>query len=277
MIHQKHRYIITDESEQVDIEFLANNRSFLYGDAVFETMLKLKGTIQMYPQHIARLKKSVGIFGFEFEKEKQLQLLDELFTIPFENARIRLAVYRTAGGFYKPTSNQVHFLIDALHHPNDNYVLNAKGLSLVNFSQHLKPMQSLSAVKSANAALYVLSANYAQQQGFDEALILNEKKRICETSTSNLFILKGKELQTPALSEACLPGIMRNRIIDLASELGMQVVETKLDNNDLLDADEIWLSNAIKGIQWVGALEQKRYFSKQAKKMVQLLNQNIQS
>jgi len=276
MINEKHRYIKNDELNPVDIEFLANNRSFLYGDSVFETMLKLKGTIQLYNHHIARLKKSINLFGLELSNEKEMQLMDELLTIPFEHARIRLTIYRASGGFYKPVSNEAQYLIDAIPLQQDHYVLNTKGLSLISFTQHVKSIQPLSSIKSANAALYVLSANFAKQFDFDEALILNERKRICETSSSNLFILKGKELQTPALSEACLPGIMRNRVIELAQELGMQVIENKLDTSELIDADEIWLSNSIKGVQWVGAWEQKRYFSKQAKKMVQLLNQNIQ-
>jgi branched-chain amino acid aminotransferase len=277
MINQSNRYIKIDDEKAINLEFLASNRSFLYGDAVFETMLKLQGVIQLYNHHITRLKKAIAIFGFELSVEKEQQLIDELLLIPFENARIRLAVYRAPGGFYKPLSNDAHFVIDATTQESDHYLLNSKGLSLVTFKQHLKPIQPLSSIKSANAALYVLAANYAKNKGFDEALILNEKKRICESSSSNLFILKGKELYTPALSEACLAGIMRSRIIELADEVGLHVHETKLDINELEDADEIWLTNAARGLQWVGAWEDKRFFSKQAKKMVQLLNQKILS
>jgi branched-chain amino acid aminotransferase len=82
-------------------------------------------------------------------------------------------------------------------------------------------------------------------------------------------------LYTPALAEGCINGVMRKVILDLAAKARIYVYETELKPNDLIRADEIFLTNAVQGIQWVGAYKSKRYFNKVSKTLIDALNEFV--
>lgn len=250
-----------------------DNRSFRYGDGFFETMSVFQGKLVLHDAHFERIKKSAEVLKMGLDAAFYQSLENAISSLPFANARVRITVFRGGAGFYRPEQSNAGFHLSATSRNENLFVLNPKGLSILSYKEHLKPITTLGALKTNNALLYVLASNYAKENSKDDALIFNDKKRICETSRGNLFVVTEKKLITPPLSEGGIHGVMRNKIMELAEIIGLSVLESKLNEDDLKEADEIWQSNAVHGIQWYVAWEKNRYFSKYALKMVSSLNE----
>ncbi len=124
---------------------------------------------------------------------------------------------------------------------------------------------------------YILAAQHKLAKGLDDCVLLNELGSIAECVSSNLFVGYNGVLYTPSLNQGIVPGIMRQQIIDLSREIGMEVQECPLSPQVLHRADEVFLTNSILGITWVGAYRSKRYFNKVSKKLVEELNKKISS
>ena len=126
--------------------------------------------------------------------------------------------------------------------------------------------------KIKNGIIYVLASIAAKEKNLDDLLITNSSGGILEGTSSNLFVVSNGVLYTPGLEEGCLAGTMRMQIINLALENGIKVYECNILPQNLLVADEIFLTNAIQGITWVSGYRTKRYFNTISKQLVELLN-----
>jgi branched-chain amino acid aminotransferase len=154
----------------------------------------------------------------------------------------------------------------------NEYQLNKDGISLGLFEDVFKPIHTFSSLKSANALLFVKAGIAKTKQQVDDVIILNSKGLVCETVSSNIFMVIHNRLVTPPLTEGCLPGIMRQNVLALASSLGMEVLETPVGINALEQAEEVFTTNAISGAQWVKGYENKRYFHKISARIIEELN-----
>ena len=119
----------------------------------------------------------------------------------------------------------------------------------------------------------MLTAIAAKEKGLDDMLILNDNNQILESSHSNVFMVSNGVLYTPSLSDGCLAGTMRMQVINLALKNGLKVYESSILPSNLLVADEVFLTNAVRGITWVGGYRTKRYFNTVARKIVTFLNE----
>lgn len=191
------------------------------------------------------------------------------------DARIRLSIFRNDGGWYMPETNSVSYTIELTKLEEQNYQLNAKGLLIDVYTAFKKSTNALSSLKSANGLLYVLAGIHRKELKLDECLILNEQGQIIEAISSNLFAVKNGVLYTPPVSDGCINGVMRNKIIEIAQENRIAVYEIAVMQSVLLAADELFLTNAVHGIRWVVAYKQKRYFNSTAKKLVEKLNEQL--
>jgi branched-chain amino acid aminotransferase len=135
-----------------------------------------------------------------------------------------------------------------------------------------KQKNFLSNFKTKNGLLYVMTAIAAKEKNIDDLLLINEKDAIIESSNSNIFVVSNGVLYTPGLEEGCLAGTMRMQVINLAISHGIKVYECSILPQNLLAADEIFLTNAIRGIVWVGGYRTKRYFNVIARKIQSFLN-----
>ncbi len=243
----------------------SENRSFLYGDGLFESVRFQDGTLIYIDDHLERLVSGMFTLGLDTTFFNPLQICDLMLELCKQNelvdARIRLTVFRDAGGFYKPSSDNCSYLITA-EAINPLLIKNDKGVRLGLYSEIRKPINSLSGIKSSNGLLYVLAARYARENNWDDSIILNEHGRICESSSSNLFlVLPNKRILTPSISEGILPGVMRKNLIKWLRENEYQVDEAIVLTDDFYRAEEVFLSNAIQGVRWVIAFKERRYFS----------------
>lgn len=262
---------------------MINNRSFRYGDSLFESIRIANHRPQFLKEHLKRL-----LTGMQVLKMQPHPLLHESFLeaaileLAQKNnigpgGRVRLTVYRNDGGLYTPESNEVSYFIEVDALEEETYLLNAKGYTIDLFSEFKKQLNVLSNIKSANSILYVLASINRKQLGLDECLLLNEKHCIIEAISSNIFAVKNGVLYTPPVGDGCVDGVMRKKIIEIAQANRIAVYEISIMQNVLLGADELFLTNAIHGIRWIVAYKQKRYFNNTSKKLIDKLNEVIKA
>lgn len=255
------------------------NRAFLYGDGLFET-IHANGTIpQFLDLHLQRLFQGMKVLKMEipdfFNEAYFARHISGVLTRNkcFTGARIRMTVFRNPGGLYTPSVNDVSYLIEGVSLNNDKYVLNQQGLTIDIFPDIKKPVNLLSQIKSTNALIFVLAGLHKKENNLDDSILLNERGNICESVSSNLFLVKDNRIITPATAEGCLPGIMRSVIIKMIESSKLKpVIEKVIIPKDLSTADELFLTNAINGIRWVLAFRQKRYYNRIAKDLTEMLN-----
>lgn len=253
-----------------------NNRAFRYGDAVFESIRSFNGRLFFLKDHMERLKLGMAAMRMLLPAEFNSENINNLIALLLaqnqhrNHARVRLTVFRNEGGGYTPQTNTISFLIES--EPLINfYELNAKGLWLDIFTDLKKSITKFSAFKNANALLYTQAGLSAKSMKLDDAFILNELGNICESIHSNVFIVKNGSLYTPPISEGCINGIMRKQIFKLAKTLKFLVFESPLTVYNIMNADEVFLTNSIRGIEWVGQFREKFYSNRQTRDLMELL------
>lgn len=258
-------------SESGDKVIGIHNRSFRYGDGLFESMRWENGDVLFLDFHIERLHKGMNLLKLEGAK-----LFDAFFIrqqvaqlIKRNNlhgaARIRLNVFREGAGLYSPETNKAAFLleVEALNAKVNSH--NSAGIIIDIFKDHKKSINEFSQIKSNNALLYVLAGIYRKNHGLDDVILLNENGLLCEASGSNVFIWYRDTLYTPALSEGCVDGVMRRVVMEVARQNEISVVEAQINPEVLNEAEELFLTNAVHGMQWVLGYQKKRFFNKLSK------------
>lgn len=242
------------ESGAPDLSLL--NRGFKYGDGLFESMRIVHGKALLLDEHLHRLKRGMIAMYLEVPDDFEQELRDGIGVIVEENkiadyGRIRLAVYRGGEGAYLPTDNSPRYLIEA-YSLKENPAVNA-AITLGDYPAWPLSPNPLTGFKTANAMPYIMAANYARRKGYDEAVLYCNGK-VSEASSANIFIVKNKRVYTPALATSCcLDGVMRRQIFKACSQLKIAIKEASLSKKDVLNADEVFLTNSVRGIIPVGS------------------------
>jgi len=255
----------------------ADNRSFRYGDGCFETMKVYQGNVLLPDLHFERLFATLNLLHFDipqhFTKDYFTGLILELCTRNNASrlARIRVTVFRSDGGLYDPLNNLPNFIIQCWELSKNILELNENGLVLDVFPDVKKSCDKLSSIKSNNCLPYVMAAMYAKQHRLNEAVLLNQYGRIADSTIANVFIVHQKTIITPPLSEGGVCGVMRKHL--LTRDLPFKVIEQPLTIEDLETADEIFLTNAIYGVRWVGLFKDSSYGNATAVVLHELLHE----
>lgn len=267
-----------------DLQVTVSNRSFLYGDGVFETLKIVNNKILFFEDHYFRLMASMRIvrmeipmsFTMEYLEEQILKLVAAL-TIQ-ESARVRFTVFRNEGGFYLPTDNSISFVIQATKLENIKYKILKSQFEVDLYKDFIVPKQLLSTLKTANKITHVTASIFAKENQLDSSLLINETKNVIEAANGNLFMLMGSTLITPPISEGCLNGIMRKQIIAIAKQLdSIEVVEAAISPFDLQKADELFITNVIIGIQPITKYRKKEFEVKLSNQLLEKLNSSIEA
>jgi len=260
-----------------------NNRAFKYGDALFETIRYAHKHLCFLDDHLERLNNGAVTLGLAIpaglEREALISEV-ELLCAKNEvsnNARIRITLFRGEGGLYAPENDQSEYLIEVKELSTEEYTLNKEGLKIDLFEKHRKPTNELATLKSTNCLIYILAGLEKNKRSLDDCIILNDLGSIVETISSNIFIVFNGVIYTPAINQGVIPGVMRKNIMQIAKEHKIEVQECPLSPEAILKADEVLLTNAISGVQWVGAYRRKRFFSKMSKFLVEELNKKVAS
>lgn len=261
---------------------LTQNRAFLYGDGVFETLKIVNGKILFLEDHYFRLMASMRVvrmeipmnFTMEYFEEQILNLVRQKEIS--SSARARITVFRNNGGLYLPKTNEVSYLIHATPLENAVYVLNTASYEVDLYKDFYVTKQLLSSVKTTNKLINVTGSIFAHENGLENCILLNDTKNVVEVLQGNLFMVTGKKLITPPVSEGCLNGVMRKQILALAKKMdGIEVYEEIISPFDLQKADELFLTNVITGIQSITKYRKKEFTANLAHLLVQKLNESI--
>ena len=260
-----------------------DNRAFRFGDGFFESMRIVNGKALFLENHFARVISTANALRIELPPDFTIELLrGQILEVLSRNditkgGRMRITFYRKSTGFYLPKQDELTYFIEAEPLADNEFVLNATGRMVDIFTDYKKEINKLSVFKTLNCQLYVQAAIHARDKGLDEALIQNNKLSIIESNSSNLFIVSNGVLYTPTLDDGCVAGTMRMNIINLALENKIKVYECTLNPQNLLAADEMFLTNAVRGIEWIVGYRTKRYFNDMSKRLMVVLNEKAQA
>lgn len=243
----------------------ADNRGFRYGDGLFETMFVQGGRIRLGEYHFDRLLSGMSFLDFEIPPFFADKLTKEILavieangaapTVPF---RVRLVIFRGESSFLGPPDRFPNYIIQAwslplVREPGEG------GQSIDIFPDGRKACDRLANLKSNNYLLYILAAQYAKKRGLDDCLVLNSQNRVADSTIANLFYIRQGEFYTPPLSEGAVAGVMRRHLLEILPRAGYIVHQETVTPEELLTADELFLTNAVKGISPVRSFRGKEY------------------
>lgn len=261
---------------------LLHNRGFLYGDALFETVKILDGKILFLEDHYFRLMASMRILRMEIPMNFTMEffeneILNEVKKEQLEaSARARMTVFRKEGGFYLPENNSIEYVISVSKIEKPIYEIENSSYEVDIFKDFYVSKQLISTLKSTNKIVQITGSIYADENGLDNCILLNEDRNVTEALNGNIFMLKDNTLITPPISEGCLNGIMRKQIIPLAKTIeGLNIEEAIISPFDLQKADELFFTNVIKGIQPITKYRKKEFETNLSQTLLSKLNTKI--
>ena len=261
---------------------IENNRGFLFGDSIFETIKVLNNKVLFLEDHYFRLMASMRIcrmeipmnFTMEYFESQILNLIQSLKNS--NSFRVRFTVYRDSEGFYLPKSRNVQFIVTATPLNSELYSFQKEIYEVELYKDSYVPKQLLSTLKTNNKMLQITGSIFADENGYDNCLVLNDEKNVIEALQSNIFMKTGNVVSTPPVSDGCLNGIMRKQILEILKKMeGIEVKETSISPFDLQKADELFLTNVISGIQPITKYRKKEYTTEFASDVLKRLNAKI--
>lgn len=237
--------------------FTAQNRGFRYGDGVFETIKVYNGAIRLEQFHFERLYAALKLLHIKADAIIQKSIVKLILELCNSNgfiqsARVRLAVYRTE-------ENESSFIIESMFLQKNINQLNEEGWVIDFYPYARKANDAFANLKTANYLPYVLADKYAKEKNLDESIVLNTENKICDASKANIFLVKKGEVFTPSLNQGCIAGVMRRSIIKELEKRKTSVHQMEITEQQLLDADEVFLTNAINDMRWVKKFRNKAY------------------
>jgi len=256
------------------------NRGLRYGDALFESIRVVKGKVFFWEDHYLRLMASMRIlrmeipmnFTMEFLEEQILAAVDANLLLD-QPARVRFTAFRNNGGLYLPQTNDVSYIIETSGLDSPFFTLNKRVYEVELFKDFYVNPDMLSTLKTNNKIINVVGSIYASENGYQNCLLLNNEKKVVEALNGNLFLVKDKRIKTPSLKDGCLNGIVRKKLIGILGALDTyNFEESSISPFELQKADELFITNAITGIQPISKYRKKEYDTAVAADLLGKLN-----
>jgi branched-chain amino acid aminotransferase len=252
------------------IQLTTDNRGFKYGDGIFETIKVVNKKVIFWEDHYFRLMASMRMLRMKIPMEFTLEFLEQEILKTVDsiekavNYRVRLNVFRKDGGLYTPKTNEIDYLIEASEINSQT----KKTYEIDVFKDFYNYSGLLSTVKTNNRMLNTLASIYANENDLDNCVLLNERKGVVEVANGNIFIVKDNIVKTPALTEGCIKGIIRSKVIEiLTKNQDFTIEETAISPFEIQKADEVFITNAITGIQVVTKYKKKSFTTELGNKL----------
>src|SRR5262249_48797597 len=241
---------ITDENEAF-VPVL--DRGFLYGDSIYEVTRTSGGRPVDLGRHLDRLARSAAAIGLDPPGRAQLAgaVGETLAAAGAGEAYVRIIVTRGAGeiGLDPALADRprVIVLVRPLTPLDPSLYQNGVEIALVAIRRN--PKRALDpAIKSGNYLNNILGLREARARGAHECVMLNAEGWLTEGAPSNRFVVRGDAVRTPAFDDGLLDGITRGRVLELARAAGIPAAEAHLGRDDLLGADEAFLTSSLRGV-----------------------------
>lgn len=262
--------LLTADHAAISLE----NRAFKYGDSIFETIKVKNAKVFFVEDHYFRLMASARMLRMEMGMHFTLEYFEnEILSLTkangLPNARVRFSLFRKEGGLYRPTVNTTDFLIESTELKESSKTQYEVEL----YKDHYVHSGLLSTIKSNNRLINVIASIFMAENKYDNCLLLNEKKQLVEAVNGNVFLVKGSTILTPALSEGCIKGVVRKKLIEiLQKDQQYTIEETAITPFELQKADEVFITNTIVGIQPVTQYRRKTYTTIVVSELTKKLN-----
>lgn len=262
---------------------MEENRAFLYGDAVFETLKTLDGKILFAEDHYFRLMASMRILRMEIPVvftqeylEEQVQSLLSSMDGTHASYRVRITCYRKNGGKYTPKNRSIDYIISAEPLNTTVYTMDNSDYEVEIYKDFHVSKHLLSTLKTTNKLVHITASIFAEENNYQNCLLINDEKNIIEAIQSNIFLVKDNIISTPKLEDGCLNGIVRKQIIQLIEKAENLVLEERsISPFELQKADELFLTNTIQGIQPITKYRKKSYQNVVSTQLLGMLNAKV--
>jgi branched-chain amino acid aminotransferase len=228
---------------------------------LIETIKVINGRFVFKNLHVKRLYnslKAINVNETEYKVEdRMLRLLKyECIENGLKNFRLRLEVQKNRAHEYMPEISPLKWNCTLRPLESTTYQWNERGLSITILPKHQKLLDKFCNLKSTDRAIYDKALYYAREHDFDDALVLNENNTVADASIYNVFIIKDGQVFTPPLSDGPVAGVLRELLLTRLNSI--TISEKSLTIHDIYNADEIFLTNVIRGIRWVSYADEKR-------------------
>ena len=240
-----------------------NDRGFTLGHGLFETILVKKSALPVLDHHWQRLKKSAPIIGITlpFTRQALESMLTELIINnqlqnKIAGARVTITHGESKRGIFPLKAPQPNFLISVFECVNP--VERPYSACIVNTRKN--EHTAAASIKSISYMDNILAKQEAMSRGYDEAILLNTASNIADGSISNIYIVKNKQIFTPPVADGALPGVVRSILLAEFNHL-FPIIEKTILPVELLEADEMFLTNALMGVKSVGKVDNKEFNS----------------
>ncbi len=276
IIYNGEKHIITEKI------FSINNRAFRFGDGFFESIFSYYDNIPFWGIHYLRIINAIKDYGFKkpniFSQQYFLNEMERLRNANKFHGAIytRISFFREGMGRYYPTEDaDISYVIEQTFLGQSKFKINEEGLIIGDFAEYKKPINKWSRYKKLSADLFVFASIYAHNNNYDDVLIFNEKGNIVETTNSNIFCV-GKDdiIYTPSVASGCVDGVMRKVVIEIFRNNGVELKEVDDFNESYINnADELFVTNAVKGVRWVAAYKNKRFLRDTTEFLINRINE----
>lgn len=246
-----------------EVRLSVYNRGFLYGHGIFETMRAYNGKIFQLAAHIERLYEGADFLGLAIKKDLDKHIADTHMLLRLnmlKSAYVRISAAMGPGGEGPWTDEEIRPTVVTVARPLNPYPQSyyIDGVKIRECSFRRNPGSPLPRIKSLNYLENILALKEVRSIGYHEALMLNTNNKVCECATSNIFGVKDGKIFTPCLEDNLLPGITRKTVMELSKEKAIPIEERSIELSELIDCDEVFITNSLMEILPVVQINDKK-------------------
>ena len=255
-----HRFVLHNDriQEASDLSLSPGQVGLLSGWGVFSTLRVADGVLFAWERHWARITRDAKALHVPLPEDAERvhgKLLELVEANGVANCTLRLVIVRNGGGMWAGPSNGRASDIVALTADSKDW---GDGVKLAYQREARHAASQFAGAKITSWAMNLTWLESAQQRGFDEVILLNERGEVAECTSANIFVAEGNQVWTPPLSSGCLPGITREVILGEVKVPGIRISEKAMVPSDLELADEVFITSTTRDLLPVVQIEDKK-------------------
>lgn len=245
---------------------------------LIETIKVVNGKLVLKEGHVQRLCNSLKLLNvptnpYQIEDRIARLLKYECIEKQLKNFRLRMEIQKNRAHNYMPDIATLKWNCTLKPLEETTFVWKEDGLKLTLLPKQFKMIDAFANLKHTDRTIYDAAAAYARSNRFDDAIVLNENKVVADTSIYNIFMVKDDKIFTPPLQDAPVSGVCRAYILSKFPEYAIE--EKSITVSELYQADELFVTNAVRGIQWVSSLDEKIFNHRVTKKLFESFSQSF--
>lgn len=252
------------------------DQQYLVNKLFSEEIRSIKSIMPFWKEHLQLLifkfnLRNIGLPTFLQNEGNELKRQIERSLTKnklFKSAVVSITIFHN--------QNKISYLISVVGSDSNKFLLNKDGLIVEIYDKVTKAISPLSSLSEGSEPFWKLLRSHQKQQPGIEFLLTNTEGSIIESWKKNIFIIKDKQIITPAISTGAYVDISLRIVKRISKNLGLDFIEVnQVLRSDLISAHEFFLCNCVKGIEWVKGFENKRYFSKTTRLINEEFNRQL--